>query len=210
MLRRHVRHSTTRSFLKRHYVSQPSNPTIKRPTSFSWVSNPMWTSTKWMSSSRNGVLCSASNSATTKITRVKVMGGSNLKRFRPPLSVSKNAKRKVFWVLVTRRLWFTNSFKREDVTYIYWLLAGRDDKRSNIYVKNFTKPIEFDINDESLLKEYTAEKVKEIRSVFETFGTVNSVFVNIDKVRKVPYAFVSFAETENAKKVVEKFSSRAM
>ena len=64
------------------------------------------------------------------------------------------------------------------------------------------------MNDPELLKEYEKEQTEEIKKVFEAYGAIGSVFVTIDKVKKTPYAFVSFVDHESGKKVVEKFSQR--
>lgn len=125
----------------------------------------------------------------------------------PPPIASKNAKTQVTSCMKDPRSKSTSLFRRGDVHYYYlYHEAGRDDKKCDIYIKNFAKPVEFDVNDQELLKEYEKEQSEEIKKVFETYGAIGSVFVTIDKVKKIPYAFVSFIDHESGKKVVEKFS----
>lgn len=85
---------------------------------------------------------------------------------------------------------------------------GRADKRSNIFMKNFAPSVTFDVNDAEAVNAYEKEKEAEVRKVFEQQGAVTSVFVKLDKEKKAPYAFIAFANHEDAKKVVSRFEHK--
>lgn len=75
-------------------------------------------------------------------------------------------------------------------------------------MKNFAPSVTFDVNDVEAVKAYEKDKEAEVRKVFETQGSITSVFVKLDKEKKAPYAFIAFANHEDAKKVVQKFDHK--
>jgi polyadenylate-binding protein len=75
-------------------------------------------------------------------------------------------------------------------------------------MKNFAPAVTFDVSDKEAVKAYEKEREEEVRKVFDAMGAVTSVFVKLDLEKKAPYAFIAFANHEDAKKVVQKFDHK--
>lgn len=75
-------------------------------------------------------------------------------------------------------------------------------------MKNFWKAAEFDLNDDNVRGEHVKDITEEVKKVFEQWGVVKSVFVKFDTEKKTPYAFISYADHDTARKVVDKFNHR--
>ncbi|CAD8179472.1 unnamed protein product [Paramecium octaurelia] len=76
----------------------------------------------------------------------------------------------------------------------------REDKRSNLYIKNFWTSLDgLDLENPQVREQLEAEMRTKLNEWFITYGPIISVLVKIDIERKAPFAFVSFSRHQDAK-----------
>lgn len=85
----------------------------------------------------------------------------------------------------------------------------REDRRCNLYVKNFWPPLENqNLEDEAVMSELETEMKNRLQEWFLVFGNIISIFVKIDIQRRAPYAFVSFEKNADAKKAQQELGNK--
>ncbi|CAD8119747.1 unnamed protein product [Paramecium sonneborni] len=78
--------------------------------------------------------------------------------------------------------------------------SEREDKRSNLYIKNFWTSLDsFDLENNQVREQLESEMRTKLNEWFSTYGSIISVLVKIDLERKAPYAFLSFSRYQDAK-----------
>ncbi|CAD8045110.1 unnamed protein product [Paramecium primaurelia] len=76
----------------------------------------------------------------------------------------------------------------------------REDKRSNLYIKNFWTSLDtFDLENNQVREQLEGEMRTKLNEWFSTYGSIISILVKIDIERKAPFAFVSFSRHQDAK-----------
>ncbi|CAD8133076.1 unnamed protein product [Paramecium pentaurelia] len=78
--------------------------------------------------------------------------------------------------------------------------SDREDKRNNLYIKNFWPSLDtYDLDNAEVRESLEKEMRTKLDEWFNGFGQIVSILVKIDIERKAPFAFVSFNRHQDAK-----------
>ncbi|CAK67668.1 unnamed protein product (macronuclear) [Paramecium tetraurelia] len=78
--------------------------------------------------------------------------------------------------------------------------TDREDKRNNLYIKNFWPSLEnYDLDNAEVRESLEKEMREKLNEWFSGYGSIVSILVKIDVERKAPFAFVSFNRHQDAK-----------
>ncbi|CAD8128000.1 unnamed protein product [Paramecium sonneborni] len=78
--------------------------------------------------------------------------------------------------------------------------TDREDKRNNLYIKNFWPSLEGqDLENAEVREQLEKEMRAKLDEWFKGYGSIVSILVKIDVERKAPFAFVSFNKHQDAK-----------
>ncbi|CAD8108620.1 unnamed protein product [Paramecium primaurelia] len=76
----------------------------------------------------------------------------------------------------------------------------REDKRCNLYIKNFWTSLDgIDLEDNQVKEQLETDMRNKLNEWFSTYGPIISILVKVDPERKAPFAFVSFSRHQDAK-----------